>query len=234
MPNHIKNRVELVCDIQQLNEIIQMFGTEVPATLNKTHDDALLICKHKTEEHRFCWLNLLTGKAHDHADLNQIGLPADYEPEINQGFFEFPDFKKVIPPPDDPAYHDQPSQKEAEKSPNWWYKWNIQNWGTKWGGYAFKRISINTFKFETAWSPVPNIMSTISKAFPELTMNYTWADEDSGFNCGRAVYKNGLISENRPEGGSKDAYDIYFELNPDSKSKYKLVGSRYEYVEQED
>jgi hypothetical protein len=234
MPNHITNHIELIGSIEQIDAILKEFGTEVPATLSKTHDNSLLICKHKSEQHKYCWLDLKTGEVHDRGDIKQVGLPEDFEPEISQGFFCFPDFKKVIPPPsDDPAYNDLPSQKVAEKSPNWWYTWNIANWGTKWGGYSYRRIALNIFKFETAWSSVPVILGVMSERFPNLTIKYTWADEDSGYNCGWSIYKGELIEQFVPTGGSKEAYDIYFSLNPNRKSDYKLVGEKYEYVEEE-
>lgn len=234
MPNHVANRIELIGTIQEIDLIIKSFGEEIPATLSKTHDNSLVICNKKGSDFDFCWLDLNTGKSRNRGDIDQFGLPEGYEPEINQGYLMFPSFEKVIPPPDDPAYRDEPTQDVAKKSPNWWYNWNIENWGTKWGAYSFKREAINVFYFETAWSSVPLIVSAISKAFPEVTIIYKWADEDSGYNCGVATYKNGLLKEVKPDGGSIEAYDIYFDLHPESRNDYKLVGDTYEYVEQRD
>lgn len=233
MPNHIKNKLEIIGSIEQIDAITKLYGTKVPASLNRTHDGESVICNSKKDS-GFCWLDLSTGKVSNRNGLNQIGLPNDYEPEINQGFFCFPDFEKVIPPPSgDPAYKDLPSQDVAKNSPNWWYNWNTENWGTKWSAYSCEQLSINIFKFETAWSSVSKIVTAMSQKFPDLTIKYTWADEDSGYNCGTAIYKNGLVEQNIPEGGSKEAYEIYFELNPDSRADYQFVNGKYEYVEQD-
>jgi hypothetical protein len=233
MPNHIKNKIELIGELSEIDALIKKFSTYLPAHLNMTHDGKHVICKNKGEGYSFCWLDLSTGHVHDRADLNQIGLPPDYEMEITDGVLLFPDFKKVIPPPDDPAYRDEPSQEVAQKSPNWWYEWNIEHWGSKWGGYDFERLAINVFTFDTAWSGCPIIIEAMSKAFPNITINYAWADEDTSHNCGRAVYHNGLISEEIPAGGTKEAYDIAFELRPDYQESYELVDGEYQYKESE-
>lgn len=233
MPNHITNKIELLGEIAQIDALIKRFGTRVPASINMTHDGEMAICKKLGKEWGFCWLNFKTGSATDRNGMNQIGLPDGYEIEINESFLHFPDFAKVIPPPDDPAYRDEPSQKIAEASPNWWYRWNIDHWGTKWGSYSCKQLAINEYTFETAWSGVPKIIEVISKAFPLVTIKYSWADEDTGYNCGRSLYRNGLLDEEKPKGGSKEAYELSFELKPGSSENYKLIGDKYEYVETE-
>lgn len=233
MPNHIKNKLELIGSIDQIDELIKRFGTYHPASLAMTHDDKKVICKPKDNSFDYRWMDLNTGELHDRNKVVGIGLPDDYEIEIRDALFEFPDFAKVIPPPDDPAYRDEPSQKEAQTSPNWWYRWNIDHWGTKWSAYSCERPAINIFTFETAWSGVPQIIEIISKEFPAVTIKYSWADEDTGYNCGRAVYHNGLIQKELPKGGTIDAYQIAFELRPDRADNYQLVDGKYKYVESE-
>jgi hypothetical protein len=233
MPNHIKNKIELLGPIEDIDALIKRFSTHIPAAINKTHDGELVICKKLGKEWGFCWFNLKTGMAHDRGDLNQVGLPEGYEIEVNESILLFPDFTKVIPPPDDPAYRDEPSQKEAETSPNWWYRWNIEHWGTKWGSYSCEQLAINQYTFETAWSGVPRIINVMSKAFPSVTIKYSWADEDTGYNCGKQLYHNGLLSEEKPKGGSKEAYELAFELRPDNATNYQFKDGKYEYVDSE-
>ena len=68
-------------------------------------------------------------------------------------------FEKIIPPPDHPAYRDEPNQHTAEtEHPEiWWYNWNVKHWGTKWGAYqqAFDDTSADIGRlclcFQTAW-----------------------------------------------------------------------------------
>jgi hypothetical protein len=234
MPNHITNKLELIGSIEDIDLLIKRFGTYVPAKISKTHDDALVVCRSVSEEYGFCWLDLKTGRTSSRGDINQIGLPENYEIEIIDAFFCFPDFTKVIPPPNHPAYRDEPSQKEAEASPNWWYTWNVKHWGTKWSGYSFKRPSINQFIFETAWNGVPKIIEAMSYAFPSVTLKYSWADEDTGYNCGKSIYTNGLLQEVKPEGGSREAYEIAFNLDPERSKNYQLIGDKYQYIESEE
>ena len=110
-----------------------------------------------------------------------------------------------------------------------WYGWNIANWGTKWNCYECEKIDDNIFTFETAWSGVFLIIEKISKSFPDVTFNYTWSDEDTGQNCGNAIYKNGIQSKIVPKNGSKEAYDIAFDLRPEYKKDYCLEDGNYKY-----
>jgi hypothetical protein len=229
MPNHIKNRIELIGELSDLDSIIKNFGTVVGSSLNMTHDEQSVICKKKGSEWGFCWLDLRTGRAWNRDSFDQIGLPSGYEIEINESFLMFPDFKKVIPPPNTDAYNDLPSQEIAKLFSTWWYRWNIDNWGTKWGGYSYERPAINIFTFETAWASVPLIIDALSKANPKVTFKYSWADEDTGYNCGRAIYHNGLIEQSIPNGGSREAYELAFELRPDRAENYELVDNKYQY-----
>lgn len=232
MPNHVKNKIELIGDINDLDSMIKTFGTEVKASLSVTEDDGHLICNLKGEKWGFCWFDTKTARAWNRTDLDVIGLPVEYEPKIKQGFLCFPDFEKVIPPPNTDAYKDLPSQRIAESDPTWWRTWNIKNWGSKWSGYSYERPSINVFVFETAWSPVHKVIEAISKAYPKVTIKYSWADEDTGYNCGRAVYHDGLIEKNLPTGGSIEAYELAFELRSDRADNYELVNGRYQYKEE--
>lgn len=232
MPNHIKNKLVIDASFETLDAILNEFGTNVKPSL-KTASDNSLVCMYKDEDFKFCWMDLRTGHVTSRDGINQIGLPDGYSPEIKEGFLHFPDFTKVTPPPDDPAYHDQPSQDVARNSPNWWYNWNVENWGTKCTAYACERIGSNKFMFETAWSPVPEIINKISLKYPGATIHYTWADDDTGSNCGKQVYRNGLIDEVIPKNRTLKAFEIAFELRPYEADNYKLVDGKYVCFEEE-
>lgn len=118
-----------------------------------------------------------------------------------------------------------------------WYEWSVKSWGTKWNAYDQndKRNTNDTIFFQTAWSsPLPVILE-LSKQHPDCEIKISYADEDSGSNVGVVTLKNGkAIKVFQPESQSKEAYEIYFELHPDSKQNYKLIGEKYEYVDEED
>lgn len=112
-----------------------------------------------------------------------------------------------------------------------WFEWSKSNWGTKWNAYDQndKRNTADTIYFQTACSAPLELMQELSKMFPLVKIAFAYADEDSGSNAGKIIFENGEATEvNQPEGQSKDAYDIYFELHPDRINDYKLVGDKYE------
>src|SRR5690606_36773209 len=143
----------------------------------------------------------------------------------------FADFENVIPAPDDPEYRDGPLLEVAKESFKWWYRWNINIWGRKWNSFACQRYALYVFIFETAWSPVSKIIARISKDFPDVRIKYTWADENTVHNCGRAVDRNGLLEYDAPNGGSVDAYQIAFESRPEYAENYELIDGTFKYKE---
>lgn len=116
-----------------------------------------------------------------------------------------------------------------------WYSWNAENWGTKWNSYESERISDNVFEWQTAWAGVPHMIIRISEKFPEVEMEYLYADEDTGCNVGRFKIKGGEVIENTsPANTTKEAYELAFELRPDYKDDFVLVGDTYKYKEDEE
>lgn len=118
-----------------------------------------------------------------------------------------------------------------------WYEWSIENWGTKWNAYGQndERNTADTIHFETAWSSPIALIAELSKLFPDVKIELDYADEDSGSNTGKILFHNGEALEcYQPESQSKDGYEIYFELHPENKSNYKLVGDKYEYIEDDE
>lgn len=115
----------------------------------------------------------------------------------------------------------------------YWYDWNIANWGTKWNSYSHKKLAWNIFKFETAWSGVPKLIEIVSEMFPGVRFIYKYADEDFGYNTAGFVFENGLQSEVRPEGGSKEAYELAFMVCPEKREYYIFDGENYTYKDDE-
>lgn len=230
MPNHIKNRLEIIATKEQLKEIFAKYNTHHKAALRSANDGSV-VCEHKDEKYNIGWFDLRTGVFQKRNEPDVIGLPAEYEIEITPAVDIFPDFKKVIPPPDCDEYNDIPTQDAVKDSPNWWYTWNVNNWGSKWGGYTYTKEDDNVFLWETAWSPSIEIISVMAAQFPEIEMIYEFADEDTGSCTGRIHYKNGSQEEFFPDNHSKDAFDIAFKLRPEYAENYELVEGKYQYVD---
>lgn len=115
-----------------------------------------------------------------------------------------------------------------------WFDWSNENWGTKWNSSECLKFAENTYDFITAWSGVPDLILKMSEVFPNVTILYKYSDEDTGHNCGVGEFKNGETDFRCLEGGSKEAYELAFELRPDRAENYQLVGDKYEYVDSEE
>ena len=233
MPNQVKNSLTIYTDVDTIKQITNMFGT-LHQSKQRIDFSGNLVYKNKDDN--YGWFN---------PTKNEFTLRGDgtiynhvlegYEPDFDDEWFQFPDFEKVIAPPDDPAYRDEPSQEQARTSPNWWCEWNIQHWGTKWNSYNCEQIDKYTFAWDTAWSNVLNIVKDISRKFKDVVFEYAYADEDTGYNCGRYTIKGGdVITEILPEGASKEAYELAFELREDYRDNYELVDGNYRHKEELD
>ena len=70
-----------------------------------------------------------------------------------------------------------------------WYHWNVRNWGTKWdvavedgNEYPNTEMEITDngsvmYRFQTAWSPVSEALTTLSEMFPTLEFDYEYEEE---------------------------------------------------------
>ena len=121
-----------------------------------------------------------------------------------------------------------------------WYNWSVNNWGTKWNAYGFDYFEVdpksNTISFLTAWSSVPEVLTVLSERFPDVQFSYRYADEDIGSNVGEMTFLNGeILEEYIPQDRSKEAYELAFEVKERSPSDYDLVFNdvtqEYEYCE---
>lgn len=119
--------------------------------------------------------------------------------------------------------------------------WARKNWGTKWNAYSQpdKRNTEDTIYFQTAWNGVPDLISKIAWIFPRVTIEYSFADEDTGSsNCGVYQFSEHIILESKEyESCSKEAYELAFELNSGgvipSYYKFNDVKNTYEYVDED-
>jgi hypothetical protein len=125
----------------------------------------------------------------------------------------------------------QYSDNEKKYGHRSWYNWSIANWGTKWNAYNHSKPAPNEIWFDTAWSCVHSLVRRLSQMFPEAVFWYTFADEDTGSNCGEIVLQNGEGMLCVPDDGSKEAYEIAFEMRPDIREYFRFDGKTYHYNE---
>lgn len=106
-----------------------------------------------------------------------------------------------------------------------WYQWRLQNWGTKWNTYEYRRLDKNTIEFQTAWSGIPDMVRIVAQKFPEVTIEYKYADEDWSYNVGNFIFHGENIEDLSPKNESPEAWGIVFELG---------VANRDEFVQKPD
>ena len=108
------------------------------------------------------------------------------------------DFNKIIPMPD----------TIQNSNGDEWYWWSVENWGTKWNAYEQESLDDDdlellnenengtiTIWFQTAWSAPHKVIEALAKFDPDIQISHYWADEDIGYNCGKALYVGGEVIE---------------------------------------
>lgn len=73
-----------------------------------------------------------------------------------------------------------------------WYEWSLEHWGVKWNACDARREG-NVITFEAPWEGVPRLMLMVSEKFPQVTMDYEFADEDFGYNTARYTFSAGIV-----------------------------------------
>lgn len=97
-----------------------------------------------------------------------------------------------------------------------WYDWSIANWGTKWNA-CDTYIKGNVIEFDTAWSPVPKVIERLSKMYPDLEIDYLYAEEQMGVSTGHFIFKNGQTCGQAYEDYDVKAYETSCELWGETK-----------------
>lgn len=107
-----------------------------------------------------------------------------------------------------------------------WYNYRVRIWGSKWNSCCPEPLKDNTITFSTAWSRVTPVLEKLSELYPDLEMEYSWADEDIGTNVGIAHFSGGgMTEEYLPEVHSKEAFEMAAEIRGCSLSEYGLIYS---------
>lgn len=233
MPNHIKNRLTFTGNPARVYQLVKQFTTKVPASIHVAHDGSA-ICF--SSEGDVGWLDLGTGAFSRREKKDVIGLPQAFKVSINEGVNNFPDLNKIIPMPtilEGTTSPNDVNKKECMAATGYedWYAWQVANWKVKWGTYDHEQTDWNVFEFDTAWRNIVEMISFMHREFQDVEILYEWSDEDTGSNCGYAVYKSGKMAINKFENGSQAAYEMAFKLRPDYKDNYELVDGEYQYKE---
>jgi hypothetical protein len=91
--------------------------------------------------------------------------------------------------------------KQNSSHPDWWYNWNVSNWGSKWncgevwsdrGDDDSKIDGSVSYNFDTAWAPAEPVIAALAKQFPTLAIAHRYCEGGMGF-AGEIVYENGEV-----------------------------------------
>jgi hypothetical protein len=140
--------------------------------------------------------------------------------DTNEDGEPFIDLNRILPYPDEYASLDRKAREWMEEHhkplapfPDGFnsggYEWCVENWGTKWGCYAWpynnkppleRQKTGVVLHFATAWSPFKfELLAAMSAEFPELTLTYRFYERGMAFK-GKAVARAGqIISTDRSE-----------------------------------
>jgi hypothetical protein len=119
--------------------------------------------------------------------------------------------------------HEQP---KFTKHPDWWYNWNVANWGTKWNcGEVWHdrtddsnivEVGRTSYGFDTAWAPASPVIAALAEKFPSLSITHRYCEGGMGY-AGQAVYLNGKeVSRDEYDDGGSLPDEAYF---PDEDGK---------------
>lgn len=91
-------------------------------------------------------------------------------------------FEALVPQPPQ-LYYGNVSQEDEKDFKCNWYRWNIENWGTKWGAYSATCGLADDgafIKFDTAWSVPYPILSAFNNRF-QIPFEHRYYDEGANF-----------------------------------------------------
>lgn len=112
-------------------------------------------------------------------------------------------------------------------------EWAKKHWGTKWNAYDMpdRRNTSDTIHFSTAWSGVKDLIWKLGWIFPDVELDYKYADEDYGSrNNGEFRFKGReIIATLSYDALTKQAYELSFELSNNGK-----VPDHYMFDEEKD
>ena len=120
-------------------------------------------------------------------------------------------------------------EPKISSHPDWWYNWNVANWGTKWNCSEVWSDRVDngqtiegetSYNFDTAWSPAEPVVAALAKQFPTLSITHRYCEGGMGF-AGQVVYLNGEeVARDEYDGDSDKFPDEAWFAGEDGKPEY--------------
>ena len=119
---------------------------------------------------------------------------------------------------------------QISSQPDWWYNWNVANWGTKWNcgevwhdrtTEQITEAGTTSYNFDTAWSPAERVIAALAALFPTLTITHRYCEAGMGF-AGEVVYERGsFVSRDEYSSGNDSFPDEAWIANEDGSRGYE-------------
>lgn len=135
------------------------------------------------------------------------------------------DFNNITPMPKwvrtDGASFDKYEKYGKE---NYWFHWNINNWGTHQNAEISNiKDTDDTIFFETVCSAVSDLMRKLSLIFEDVEFEYTHTSECFGSTTGFYKFKNGfIIHKELPNDYSAESYKLSEEIFNKTLDEYMV------------
>lgn len=220
MSNNVDNRIELIGSESDVKEIIKRYSTFHPTQPQKRGDSWLYV----NGKEKYGWLNEKTNLFSTDRERDLETIPEGFKHVIQEEYWEFPDFAKVHPVPDELSAIDNYEQDKYSLV----REWKEENWGGNTIADYFLKESETIFQFTTFNTDVPGIINKMSQDFPNVTIIYESIDIAIAFGGGKYIYRNGILCYQNYGLGSKDGYEIAFKIYPEMREEYVWKDGRYE------
>ena len=236
MPNYVRTRISFVGDKKQVDELKKFVKGEYKKDNGETRvvefdfrkiipiPEDLMISSSSAGDCGMCYL-ILNDKSSfawtndDRSFMERMENDKKEKPEFFNECIELG--KKYLANISKYGYKD-------------WYSFCINNWGTKWNACNPEWISDDQVEFDTAWSFCYKVIKKLSEIFPEIIIEFEYADEDLGSNAAVGSFKNGEeINCEFPDDCSNRAYEIALSLHPQYQDQlvYDDASDTYKWVE---
>lgn len=214
MPNYVRNRLTINASVEDCEKVMNtILNKEDKLDFNKIipMPEDLNISDSSDGELGMCYIK---------------GTLSDWEKEIFEKFS--PERKKEVI-----ELGKQYISNLVKYGFKTWYEWRIQNWDTKWNAIG-TIIYDNVIEFDTAWSAPIAIYKKLGEMFPNISFSFIYADEDVSYNVGEGRMENGEFTIYRPEGGTKEAFEMFCDVQGDCNFIWDEENNCPKYIEEDE
>lgn len=220
----IENRIELIGSENDVKEMFERYSTFHKAKPLKHGENWVYV----NENGQYGGLNENTNLFSTDNEKQLEIIPEGFKQEFKKEYWEFPDFNKVLPVPNDILKSvDSKNSLDYFESPI--RKWLKENWGSRTSvDYSFKE-SETVYWFTTYVDSAPGIIEKMSLEFPDVTIIYESINVFDGFEGDKHIFRNGFLCYQDYGFYSKEGYELACKIYPVMREKYVWKDGRYQH-----